>query len=457
MTNDRGSWGSRPGFILAATGSAVGLGNIWSFPTQVGQGGGAAFVLIYLIAVVFICAPILLGEVLMGRYAQLGPAGAVRRISPAGPWWVIGLLAVAAGTFILSFYAVVAGWTVQYLWLAVTGGLASDAKGSGELFDALAANPSRNVLFTGLFIGITAWSVNRGIRRGIEAASRLMMPVLFVLLVILAIRAVTLPGAAEGLAYYLRPRLSQALNLEIISKAVGQAFFSLSLGMGALITYGSYLHRSHAVRSASVAIVGIDTTIALLAGFIIFPAWFSIASFSSDATSDLTLEGPGLIFAVLPQLFATLPGGLLFGAAFFLLLSVAAFTSTISLLEVPVAHAIDQWRWSRRKAVLAVGAFTFVFAIPSALAHGASPFFSSLPGIGISFFDLMITVWNTNALPIGGLLISLFIGWRWGSRFAGDELRRDGSGFPSPALWGFLIRFVSPAAIFLLIVFRFVG
>ena len=451
MTNERGSWGSRPGFILAATGSAVGLGNIWGFPTQVGQGGGAAFVLVYLISVVFICAPILLAEILLGRHSQLGPAGAVRRIAPRGVWWVIGALAVAAGTFILSFYAVIAGWTAQYLWLSIRGGLAADAEGSGALFTALAGNGLRNIVFTGLFIAVTAWCVNRGIRRGIEAASRLMMPLLFVLLVVLAIRSVTLPGAAEGLAYYLRPDLSQVLDPNVLGAAVGQAFFSLSLGMGALITYGSYLHRSHPVRSASMAIVGIDTTIALLAGFIIFPAGFSIAGF------DPTAGGPGLIFAVLPQLFATLPGGFLFGAAFFLLLSVAAFTSTISLLEVPVAHAFDQWRWPRRKAVLAVAAFTFAFSIPSALSFGGSGLFSALPGIGGSFFDLMVNVWNEWALPVGGMLISLFVGWKWGARFAGDELRRDGAGIPSPVLWGFLIRFVSPTAILLLIIFRAVG
>ena len=451
MTNERGSWGSRPGFILAATGSAVGLGNIWGFPTQVGQGGGAAFVLVYLISVVFICAPILLAEILLGRHSQLGPAGAVRRIAPRGVWWVIGALAVAAGTFILSFYAVIAGWTAQYLWLSIRGGLAGDAEGSGALFTALAGNGLRNIVFTGLFIAVTAWCVNRGIRRGIEAASRLMMPLLFVLLVVLAIRSVTLPGAAEGLAYYLRPDLSQVLDPNVLGAAVGQAFFSLSLGMGALITYGSYLHRSHPVRSASMAIVGIDTTIALLAGFIIFPAGFSITGF------DPTASGPGLIFAVLPQLFATLPGGFLFGAAFFLLLSVAAFTSTISLLEVPVAHAFDQWRWPRRKAVLAVAAFTFAFSIPSALSFGGSGLFSALPGIGGSFFDLMVNVWNEWALPVGGMLISLFVGWKWGARFAGDELRRDGAGIPSPVLWGFLIRFVSPTAILLLIIFRAVG
>ncbi len=447
----RGTWGSGPGFILAATGSAVGLGNVWGFPTQVGQGGGAAFVLVYLIAVVFVCAPILLGEVLLGRYAQLGPAGAVRKIIPTGPWWVIGALAVAAGTFILSFYSVIAGWTVQYLWLAVTSGLEAGPEGATALFGDVSANGLRNIAFTGFFLAATAWCVRRGIQRGIEAASRIMMPVLFVLLVILAIRSVTLPGAGEGLAYYLRPDLSQVLDIGIIGAAVGQAFFSLSLGMGALVTYGSYLKRRQAARSPALAIVGIDTTIALLAGFIIFPAGFSIAGF------DPTSGGPGLIFAVLPQLFATLPGGLIFGAAFFLLLSLAAFTSTISLLEVPVAHAFDRWNWSRSKAVLVVTLFTFAFAIPSVLSFSGVPILANLPVIGGTFFDLMVNVWNEWALPIGGMLLSLFIGWIWGKKKAGAELSLDGAGFPSPALFGFLIRFVSPAAIALLIILRIVG
>lgn len=452
MSEERGSWGSRPGFILAATGSAVGLGNIWGFPTQVGQGGGAAFVLIYLIAVFFVCAPILLGEVLLGRYSQLGPAGAVRRISPTGGWWVIGLLAVLAGTFILSFYSVIAGWTVQYLWLAVTGGLVADPEGAGELFGQIAANGPRNIAFTLLFLLGTAWCVNRGIRRGIEAASRVMMPLLFVILVVLAVRSVTLPGAAEGLAYYLKPDLSQLGDPGVIGAAVGQAFFSLSLGMGALVTYGSYLNRRHPVRSASLAIVGIDTMIALTAGFIIFPAGFSIAG-----GFDPTAGGPGLIFAVLPQLFATLPGGLFFGAAFFLLLSLAAFTSTISLLEVPVAHTFDQWKWSRRKGVLAVTGFTFAFAIPSVLSFGSGGILANIPVVGGTFFDLMVNVWNEWALPIGGMLLSLFIGWVWGKKHAGAELDRDGEGFPSSALFGFLIRFVSPAAITLLIILRLAG
>lgn len=447
MTEDRGSWASRAGFILAATGSAVGLGNIWGFPTQAGQGGGAAFVLVYLVCVVLICTPIVLAETLLGRYAQLGPAGAVRRIAPRSSWWVIGLLAVAAGTFILSFYSVIAGWTLRYFWLSLTGRLAGDADGAAALFAAVSQDGFGSILSTALFLGITALCVMRGVRRGIEAASRLMMPLLLLLLFVLAIRAVTLPGAAEGLAYYLRPDLSKLLDASVIQSALGQAFFSLSLGMGALITYGSYVNRSQPVTGASLAIVGIDTSVALMAGFVIFPAGFSIAGF------DPATQGPGLIFAVLPQLFATLPGGLLFGAAFFLLLSVAAFTSTISLLEVPTAHFIDQWRWSRRKAVIAITGFTFLFSIPSALSQSPGTFFGGEEG-GL-FFDLMVTVWNENALPIGGLLISLFVGWKWGARFAGEELRRDGAGFPSPRFWGFLIRFVSPAAIFFVVIQNF--
>ncbi len=450
MAQERGTWGSRLGFILAATGSAVGLGNIWGFPTQAGQGGGAAFVLVYLICVVLICAPIVLAEVLLGRYAQLGPAGAVRRITPQPFWWILGALAVSAGIFILSFYSVIAGWTLRYLWLAISGGLAADADGSAALFGAVSSDGLSSVAFTGAFLFATAWCVNHGIRKGIEVAAKAMMPLLLGLLVILAIRAVTLPGAAEGLMYYLSPDLSKLRDPSILGAALGQAFFSLSLGMGALITYGSYLHRSSPVKSAGLMIVGIDTGIALLAGFIIFPAGFSIAGFDPSAS------GPGLIFAVLPQLFATLPGGLVFGAAFFVLLAVAAFTSTISLLEVPVSHAIDRWNWTRRQAVVRIGLFTFAASIPSALAFGTVGFLTDLPGIGGSFFDLMVNIWNENALPIGGVLICLFVGWRWGVQ-AEPEFDRGGERFPSAALWGFLIRFLSPAAILLIVIQHVLG
>jgi NSS family neurotransmitter:Na+ symporter len=279
--------------------------------------------------------------------------------------------------------------------------------------------------------------------------TKLLMPALIVLLLLLAARAVTLPGAEQGLAYYLRPDLSRIWDISVFNAALGQAFFSLSLGMGAMITYGSYLRRRDGITGAALWVVALDTAVALLAGFIIFPAGFSIDGF------DPGTGGPGLIFMVLPRLFATLPGGELFGAAFFILLTMAALTSTISLLEVPVAHLIDGHGWTRRNAVFAITGLTALLAVPSALANGAVPFFSSLPGIGMSFLDLMATVWNNFALPIGGFLIALFVGYVWRVDRAVEELGAEGAWFPFPSAWGALIRYVCPVGIGLIIVFTF--
>ena len=275
-----------------------------------------------------------------------------------------------------------------------------------------------------------------------------MMPMLFVLLIVLAVRAVTLPGAMEGLTYYLRPDLSKLSDVGVFSAALGQAFFSLSLGMGAMITYGSHLSKRENIAAAATLVVTLDTAIALLAGFIIFPSGFSIPGFDPSAS------GPGLIFTVLPRLFATLPGGQLFGAAFFVLLTVAALTSAISLLEVPVAHLIDVHRWRRPPAVMIVTAVVFVLAIPSALANGAVTFLSSLPGLRTDFLSIMATVWNDFALPIGGLLTAVFVGHVWRVDEALTELLADRARFPGAALWGFLIRWVCPVAIGSIIVAR---
>jgi neurotransmitter:Na+ symporter, NSS family len=269
---------------------------------------------------------------------------------------------------------------------------------------------------------------------------------LILLLGILAVRALTLPGAAQGLAYYLRPDLSRLTDVAVLNAALGQAFFSLSLGMGAMITYGSYLGKREGVPGAAVWVVLLDTGIALLAGFIIFPAGFSIAGF------DPAAEGPGLIFTVLPQLFATLPGGELFGAAFFILLTMAALTSTISLLEVPVAHLIDHWQVTRARAVVTVTALTLALAVPSVLATAGVAPFASLPGLGVDFLTLMATVWNNFALPIGGLLIALFVGYAWRSPGAVEELTAHGAWFPAVGLWRLLVRYVCPLAILLIII-----
>ena len=445
----RGSWATRTGFILAAAGSAVGLGNIWGFPTRVGQGGGAAFVAIYLGCILLICLPIMVGEFAIGRRTQLSPVRSFALLRPGTRWWVVGAVGVLAGGGILSFYCVIAGWTVAYAWFALTGRLAGEQQAAGAFFADFTSNGAASVGLALLVLVATAGVLLGGVRGGIERVTKAMMPVLVALLVLLAARAATLPGAAEGLAYYLRPDPSSLLDASVYNAALGQAFFSLSLGMGTMLTYGSYLSRQTGIAGAALWIVLLDTAIALLAGFIIFPAGFSLSGFDPGSS------GPGLIFAVLPRLFATLPGGGLFGTAFFVLLALAALTSAISLMEVPVAHFIDAHGWSRTRAVITVTLGVFALAIPSALGNGAVPLLTSVPGVGMDFLTLMATAWNDFALPVGGFLTAVFIGWAWRVDRALEELVREQAWFPAPRAWGFLVRWVCPAAIGAIIVWTF--
>ncbi len=440
-TPSRGMWSSRAGFILAAAGSAVGLGNVWGFPTQVGQGGGAAFVVVYLLCVLLICAPIMAGEIALGRRTRQSPVGSFAALAPGRRWWLVGGLGVLAGTGILSFYSVIAGWAVAYVWFTATGAVTGTPEEIGRFFSEFTGNGVLSAVLALLVIGATAAVLLGGVRTGIERVTKALMPLLVLLLVALALRAVTLPGAGAGLAYYLRPDPARLADVGVFTAALGQAFFSLSLGMGCILTYGSYFSRRDGIASSALWIVLLDTSIALLAGFIIFPVGFSIAGF------DPTTSGPGLIFTVLPRLFTEMPGGQLFGGAFFLLLSVAALTSTISLLEVPVSHCVDALGWSRTKAVGVVAAAISALAVPSALGNGAVALFTSLPGLGMGFLDLMVIVWNEFALPLGGCLTALFVGRIWGVERALEELRAEGAWFPVPALWIFLIRWICPLAI----------
>lgn len=441
----RGNWGSRIGFILAAAGSAVGLGNIWGFPMQVGKGGGAIFVLLYLVCVFVICFPIMIAELALGRSSGKSPIEAFAVTKPNTPWWVVGALGVMAGVGILSFYSVIAGWTLAYVWFSATGAVSGTPEQIGGFFSSFVADGGKNVMLSFGVLGITAAIILGGVRQGIERASKVMMPALLILLILLAIRALTLPGASAGVSYYLKPEWSEVTNVAVINAALGQAFFSLSLGMGCMITYGSYLSKSTSVVGAAGWVAGLDTTVALLAGFIIFPAGFSIMGFDPSA------GGPGLIFAVLPQLFATMPGGHLFGAAFFVLLSLAALTSTISLLEVPTAALVDKG-WPRKKAIIVLTVVILALAIPSVLSQGAVAGLSRVPGVEMDFLTLMATVWNNWALPIGGLLIAIFVGWVWGADRAIAELTVDGAVFPGARLWSMLIKYVSPLAILFIIV-----
>jgi NSS family neurotransmitter:Na+ symporter len=443
----RDTWGSKVAFILAAAGSAIGLGNIWGFPTVAGQNGGAAFLLIYLAAVALIGAPVMLAELIVGRCTQRNPVGAFKALAPGSAWVVVGGLGVLTGIMILSFYSVIAGWTLAYIFKTLAGTFGPETD-TGAIFDQLAGGALPAISWHLLFMIITILVVLGGVRDGIERWTKVLMPVLFVLLVLLAVRAVTLSGATAGLEFYLRPDFSKVTGTVVLA-AIGQAFFSLSLGMGAMITYGSYVSRRDDLVSSAGWVTAADTTIAILAGLIIFPTLF-------HAGLEPGAGGPGMVFVVLTSLLSSIPpapyGGVIFGTGFFLLLGIAALTSSVSLLEVVTSWAVDERGASRRRAAITVGAIAFLVGIPSALANGAVDWLSNLPGIGMDFLSFLFVVFGQYSLVLGALLISLFVGWVWGIREAGDEVRENDGEFPLGRTWSFLIRFVCPIAILAILV-----
>ena len=443
----RDTWGSKAAFVLAAAGSAVGLGNIWGFPTVAGQNGGAAFLLIYLAAVALIGAPVMLAELIVGRRTQKNPVGAFKALAPRSMWVVVGGLGVFTGIIILSFYSVIAGWTLSYIFKTITGTFVAGVD-TEAIYNELAGNAVPAISWHLLFIMITIYVVLGGVRDGIERWTKVLMPVLFALLVLLAIRAVTLSGAEAGLAFYLKPDFSKVTGAVILS-AIGQAFFSLSLGMGAMITYGSYVSKRDDLVSSAAWVTFADTTIAILAGLIIFPTLF-------HAGLEPGAGGPGMVFVVLTSLLSSIPpapyGGVIFGTGFFMLLGIAALTSSVSLLEVVTSWAVDERGMSRRKAAISLGAVAFLIGVPSALANGAVSWLTNLPGIGMDFLSFLFMLFGQYSLVIGALLISLFVGWVWGVKAAGEEVRENDGEFPLGRTWGFLIRFVAPSAIVAILV-----
>lgn len=442
---NRGMWSSRLGFILAAAGSAIGLGNIWRFPYTAGENGGGAFVLLYLAFVALIGIPVLLAELSMGRSTRKNAVGAFRALVPDSWWPIVGGVGVLTGFGILSFYSVIAGWTLSYALFALRGDFsgALTAEESGAAFSAFTANGGLMVLLTGLFLLLTLLVVRRGVSSGIEKAVKVLMPTFLVVLILLVIRSVTLPGASEGLDFLFSFDVSK-LGASAIVSALGQALFSLSIGMGAMITYGSYFPRDENLPTAGVMVAVSDTAIALVAGLMIFPALFAAGASPS--------QGPGLVFVVMPTIFGTMPAGSLVAFAFYALLAIAALTSTISLLEVIVAYFVDERGWSREKACWLMSGGCFVLAIPSALSLGASDLLSGLPGGG--FLGLCNIVFGNYSLSIGAVLICIFVGWKWGVAKALAELKQGGDGGPPVGrLWGFMVRWVCPAAVLIVLIY----
>jgi len=440
--SQRGVWGSKIAFVFAAAGSAIGLGNIWRFPMVVGQNGGALFVLVYILAVALIGFSVMLAELVIGRYSQKNPAGAFEFIKPGSLWKLIGYFGILTAVCILSYYAVIAGWSLGYLVKTASGSFDASLTSelSDQIFTQFSADPFQVILFFLIMIGITTFIVSKGIKGGIERWTKILMPVLFVLIVFLAVRALTLPGAKEGITFYLKPDFSQ-LSGKLVLFALGQAFFSLSLGMGIMVTYGSYISKSDNLVTSAGWVCFFDSLIAVLAGIIIFPTLFAIPGISPTA-------GPGLVFKVLPLIFSKIPGGALFGTLFFCLFSIAALTSTISLLEVPVAYFVDERSWSRNKAAILVGLFIFCLGVPSALSSGGMTFFTK-----IDFMGKMDFIFLSLFLPIGALLICLFLGYVWGVKNATQEILSGNARFKLRSLWSFSIKFLSPIAILIILYF----
>lgn len=435
--HSRGIWKSRMGFILAASGSAIGLGNVWKFPYVVGQNGGGAFVLIYLICILVIGFPIMLAEFTLGRKTQLNPVGAFQKIKPNTAWVGIGYMGVIAGFLIMSFYAVVGGWTLAYIVKSVTQSVLEfqTPQQAGEFFGAFIANTPEILFYHAVFMGLCLAIVVKGVHGGIEKACDILMPTLAVILVILMVRSLTLPGAMEGVKFYLYPDFSK-INGSVILVALGQAFFSLSLGMGAMLTYGSYLSEKENLTSATAYVVLFDTLIALLVGMVIFPAVFAMGLEPA--------EGPGLVFNVLPTVFTSMPFGTFVSIIFFTLLAIAALTSGISLIEVVVAFFIDQRGWERKKAVIVVGVIIFALGIPSGLSFGL---LADAKFMEMTFFDHADNITSNYLLPLGGMLTAIFAGWVWGVPAVRNEIEKHETRFHWAEIWGFLIRYITPVAV----------
>ena len=442
LEKERISFGSKIGVIAAAAGSAVGLGNIWRFPYELGQYGGGAFLVIYLLCVVLLGMPVMMSEFVIGRMGQANTAGSFRKLAPGKKWWLVGLMGVITSFLILGFYVVVAGWTLEYVVQAVGNQFsAKDSAALTKVFTDFSTDTTRPLLWMTLFTAFTASIVYLGVKDGIEKSSKFLMPMLFLIIIALGIRAVTLPGGIDGLRFLFQPDFTK-INSSVILSAMGQAFFSLSLGMGCMITYGSYISKKNNLQHTVVEVTILDTLVAVLASVAIFPAVFSLGINPA--------QGPELVFITLPNVFAHMPGGYVWAILFFILLAVAALTSTISLLEVIVAYLVEEFNFKRHKVIVYVSLGILFLGVLSSLSLGT---WSDVTIFGMGFFNLFDNATSKVLMPLGGLLISVFVGWMLDKNAVLNEMSNAGKlkvGYFK--LYLFLVRYLAPVGISLIII-----
>ena len=429
----RDQWTSKIGFVLAAAGSAIGLGAIWKFPYMAGTNGGGVFVLLFIISTIAIGLPILIAEFVLGRMGQSDAVTSFKRLAPGKKWYAIGWLGFAFGFIVLSFYSVVGGWILSYLVRALTFQL--DAKDHGLLFESITSNPFEILFAQAVFLLLTIWIVQGGIKGGIERASRWMMPLLFVFFVILAIRSLTLDGAMEGVRFLFVPDWSLLTGTTFLL-ALGQAFFSLSVGVTGMMTYASYLPKEERLGQSALNVTILNIVISILAGLVIFPAVFALG--------HTPAEGPGLVFVILPAIFGQIPFGDIFMIIFFILMLFATLTSSISMLEIVVSTGIRKKYDRRKRAAWVFGFLIFIIGIPSALSFGV---LADVKIFGGTVFDFMDLLTSRIGMPIGALLISIFAGFVLTKAQTDEELSMH------PMLnsfWKFLVRFAAPVAILMI-------
>lgn len=433
-TNGRPQWSTRTGFILAALGAAIGLGNIWRFSYVVGDNGGAAFLIVYVATIVLIGVPLLLTELAIGRATQREASTAFRTVATAPLWRSAGTLGVLASFVILTYYCVIGGWAAKHFVAFGAGLYPVESGASLQYFHAFTAAGIEPVLWQIVMLTLTGVIVLSGVEAGIERANKILMPMLALIVVALAIHSMTLPGAGRGVTFLFAPDWDALLEPRVYLAALGQAFFSLGLAMGVLVTYGSYLSPGHSLPTASVVIAIGDTIFALIAALIIFPAVFSFGM-APD-------HGPALAFITLPEIFARMDGGQLVGLAFFGLLVLAAVTSSVALLEVPVAYAMEQWSWKRPQATLVVAGTAWILGVPSALSFGQLA--AIRPG-GLPILDAVDFLASNVLLPLSGLAIAVFAGWHWrrADALAAAGIRNPWLG----RVWRFSVRYCAPALI----------